>query len=898
MATHARNPRAGSERRPAGRGASVRAVGVCLATLLSLALAWIEPSAAASTPSLYRYASPGAWVDPIQPDYAATVAEGDAVDGLWYLLIDRQFYVQRAGDDMYFHVATRLVNAEGVREKSQINLEVDPTYQSLSLHSLQVVRQGKVIDQRQTARITALPQETELRERIYNGRYNINVLLSDVRVGDVVEYAYTVHSQEKNFPGHFATSASIGWSVPVSRQRVRLLYPAERPMRMRVSDGRPLPSARQTGDMYEFVLESRDLAAITADQDRPSWYSPWPYLEVTDLPDWSAVARLVQPMYPMPEAVGPGVAAIVAKIREEGGTAQQQALRALQHVQEHISYTSISIGPGAYRPAAPEQVLQRSFGDCKDKALLLATILRELGLQADVALVHTDYGRVLDDALPTPYAFDHAIVRAEIGSQVYWLDGTAAKQYAELSTQAPADYERALPIHAPSAGLEAIPRPSSKSSAREVNVVLDLRKGLETPGTVEVTTRYRGRAADSMRASLSGGGREQRQADYVNYFAAYYPGLQVRKAYTVDDDKAANVLTLREYYVMPKPFRKNDDGELELTLHADELYRYADSLESSVRTAPLALTYPQHVTQVVTARLPEDWGVEPDSVTIENPAFRYHGTVEYAARTVTVKYEYEALKDEVAPKELARYLTDRKRFYDDIGYRLTKDEGGASAARPFSIAPVPLVAMLLALALGAWVGWRWLFRFDPEPAPVRPDAPSGIRGWLLVPALSAVATPLVLVFSVMIWGQFIGADVWHALPDRVAPAFRGTVHAALLLILASQALLMCWGIVLAILFFRKRSSVPRVFVTYLWAVTVTSVALQAYIGMAGLDDEYSLPKLMGESAGDVFFAVVWTAYFARSSRVAATFRGRLRPEAVTPPLPSEPSQQRLVQVPD
>ena len=33
-------------------------------------------------------------------------------------------------------------------------------------------------------RITALPQETELRERIYNGGYNINVLLSDVRVGD------------------------------------------------------------------------------------------------------------------------------------------------------------------------------------------------------------------------------------------------------------------------------------------------------------------------------------------------------------------------------------------------------------------------------------------------------------------------------------------------------------------------------------------------------------------------------------------------------------------------------------------------------------------------------------------------------------------------------------------
>ena len=44
------------------------------------------------------------------------------------------------------------------------------------------------------ARITALPQETELRGWIYNDTYNINILLSDVRVGDVVEYDYTFHS--------------------------------------------------------------------------------------------------------------------------------------------------------------------------------------------------------------------------------------------------------------------------------------------------------------------------------------------------------------------------------------------------------------------------------------------------------------------------------------------------------------------------------------------------------------------------------------------------------------------------------------------------------------------------------------------------------------------------------
>jgi uncharacterized membrane protein YhaH (DUF805 family) len=91
--------------------------------------------------------------------------------------------------------------------------------------------------------------------------------------------------------------------------------------------------------------------------------------------------------------------------------------------------------------------------------------------------------------------------------------------------------------------------------------------------------------------------------------------------------------------------------------------------------------------------------------------------------------------------------------------------------------------------------------------------------------------------------------------------------------------LLCWCVVLVILFFRKRSSVPRVFTGVLWVVTLVGFATLAYIGLAGLDDEYSLAKLIRQSSGDVFFAAVWTAYFARSSRVAATFRERLGPEA-------------------
>jgi transglutaminase-like putative cysteine protease len=767
-----------------------------------------------------------------------------------------------------------VLDASGVADSSQFNLVVDPTYQSLTIHSLRVVRKGKVIDQQPLAKITALPQETELWQRIYNGRYNINVLLSDVRAGDVIEYEYTIHSQEKNFPGHYAASFSVGWSMPVLQQRIRLRYPAARAIRLRLSDGGELPAALAVGGMREFLLDKRDLTAIPADDERPAWSTPWPYLEATDLPDWAAVSRLTGPMYRVPMPAGAGVGRVVEQIRAEGGSAQQQALRALQYVQEHIRYTSISLGPGAFRPTDPEIVLERRFGDCKDKALLLVTMLRALGIEADVALVNSAAGRILNEALPTPYAFDHAIVRATIRPAVYWLDGTAAKQYAPLSTDTPADFERALLVHGSSRELETIPRPSAESQAREVTVTLDLRKGIQKPGKLDVTTRYRGALADRIRPSLNSGSREQRQADYVNYWATYYPDLRVGRPLSIKDDPSAGVLEVHEHYVMAEPFRKNREGELELLLHADELYRYAEAPESSVRTAPLALAFPVHIRQIITVRLPDEWPAEPGTVSVENPAFKYRGQVAYEARTLTRTYEYQALRDEVEPKALAQYLADRKRFYDDIGYQLTWDPQAASAARLFAVAPLPLVVILLALGLGAWTGRR-LYRYDPEPAAVEPTAPVGIRGWLVLPALGAVLGPILMLISATLWGRFIGADLWHALPETVAAGYRWSAQPALLLIVGSQVLLLCWSIVVAVLFFRERSSLPVTYVTFIWVTTITNWAMFAYLGLAGLDKDFSLPGFAGKAAGDGLLAALWTTYLVRSARVRATFRARL-----------------------
>jgi transglutaminase-like putative cysteine protease len=96
---------------------------------------------------------------------------------------------------------------------------------------------------------------------------------------------------------------------------------------------------------------------------------------------------------------------------------------ALRLVQDQIRYVFLGMNLGGYTPASAETTWARRFGDCKGKTALLVALLRELGIDAEPALVSTTAGDGLDQRLPTLQLFDHVIVRARIDKTIYWLDG-------------------------------------------------------------------------------------------------------------------------------------------------------------------------------------------------------------------------------------------------------------------------------------------------------------------------------------------------------------------------------------------------------------------------------------------------------------------------------------------
>jgi len=116
---------------------------------------------------------------------------------------------------MHYSVAYeyRLVNRIGVEDYSSVEIDFDPTYQRLYLHELSIKRQDRILDKLDKARISLLHREQALESLIFDGEQTLNLVVPDVRVGDILRVAYTLEGSNSIFDDLFETGPYISSTI-------------------------------------------------------------------------------------------------------------------------------------------------------------------------------------------------------------------------------------------------------------------------------------------------------------------------------------------------------------------------------------------------------------------------------------------------------------------------------------------------------------------------------------------------------------------------------------------------------------------------------------------------------------------------------------------------------------
>ncbi|MGH9825923.1 MAG: DUF3857 domain-containing transglutaminase family protein, partial [Blastocatellia bacterium] len=526
--------------------------------------------------------------------------------------------------------------------------------------------------------IKLIEQETDLDQREYNGRLSAVVFMSDLRVGDVVDYSYTIIDNNPVMRGHFATRMFLASDHPIQILRRCVVSPSGRTLYVRSLNTKLEPAVRELGDVREYTWQQHDVPALEFEDATPEWFNPIPGVQIADFETWADVVAWELPLFQLPvskagASLSPELENQIRAWRDSSSRPEDQLSAALRFVQDDVRYMAIEIGPYSETPNPPSVVFKRRFGDCKDKSLLLVTVLNRLGIEAYPALVNTESEAAVGAFEPSPFVFDHCIVKAECNGKTYWLDPTRTLQRGTLADASNQDERLALVLKETNRDLEAIPPPSNDQpliSVREVYTVTSYT----APASFEVVTTYRGSAADSERYSLTQTSLPELGKSYLNYYADTDASILVEQPLAVSDDPVSNTLLVKEKYRIP-----NFWGQKGRYVFGDRISEELNRPRITQRTMPLGVSYPVYIEQTIEVRVPDIPEIASASGTISDDAVHFEYKVGVSGKAAQIKFVYRTVRDSVDVGGVAGHLETLDSIRHALNRHVARGDGSASA---------------------------------------------------------------------------------------------------------------------------------------------------------------------------------------------------------------------------
>ncbi len=243
---------------------------------------------------------------------------------------------------------------------------------------------------------------------------------TDANPGNVVGYEYV----QKQRPFVFEDDWGFQDTIPLRHGRLILQLPTGWEYTVRWFNY-PDQKPRISGNQYTW--EVNDVPAVDVEPEMPSpfavagwvglkYFPSNPAMRARTTGSWSDLGLWYAGLTQSARNPSPEIKQKVAELTS-GISDPVARMRALtDFAQRKIRYAAIELGIGGYQPHLASDIFTHQYGDCKDKATLLITMLHEAGIEAYYVVVDHERGVVRSD-YPSMH-FDHVIVAIKLPDAV------------------------------------------------------------------------------------------------------------------------------------------------------------------------------------------------------------------------------------------------------------------------------------------------------------------------------------------------------------------------------------------------------------------------------------------------------------------------------------------------
>jgi hypothetical protein len=253
--------------------------------------------------------------------------------------------------------------------------------------------------------------------------------------GNIVGYEYETEEQpfvlqdiwyfQQSNPvreSHYTVQLPSGWEYKATW----INYPEAKPI--------------QAGNQTQWAVS--DVKGIRHEEGMPPWRGIAGLLVVSFVPpgggttkgfqNWREMGNWEAGLEQGRRDASPEIKQKVAALTANSGTplAKMQALA--KFVQGDIRYVAIELGIGGWQPHPAPEIFTHRYGDCKDKATLLSSMLHEIGVESFYISINTVRGGAAPDRPPMIGWFNHEILAVQLSGEVKDKSTVAVIEHPKL----------------------------------------------------------------------------------------------------------------------------------------------------------------------------------------------------------------------------------------------------------------------------------------------------------------------------------------------------------------------------------------------------------------------------------------------------------------------------------
>ncbi|MFH0826881.1 MAG: DUF3857 domain-containing protein [Candidatus Omnitrophota bacterium] len=582
--------------------------------------------------------------------------------GALVLFSDEKIEVTADGKEVTsLHYIIKILNERGKADFSETHIDYDSTFEKVELEYARTIKpDGKVLEVgsrhiRDVSKYLNFP--------LYSNVHVTIISFPEVTEGCAIEYKLKIYNNRLINKKDLVLAYTLQSKEPILEASFLMRLPKDNPLHIKILNDRyndfgaqMTPEIKEEEGFLSYHWRFKDIPQIIPEADMPPACEINPAILMSTFDNWQEIYEwwweLAQDKIEADQAIKRKVKELI-----QDKPSDEEKIRAIYNFcAQKIRYVAVEYGEAGYEPHAASDIFKNKYGDCKDQAILLVTMLREVGLSAWPVLIATKDYYNLNEDFPS-VLFNHCIAAVSLKDKVYFLDPTAQTcPFMDL----PVDDQGRKVLLFKKDGYEIKETILFPATHNLVRQVISLKVKADETIAAE-------------KSILTFGFYDQGQRYWLLYTQ---PELvqQVLKARIQDISIGAvlNQYTIENLDDLNKPIVLKYDfwGPEFFTVAGDlRLLPQLGSVDTSIvakekRRYPIDFVFLESSETMNVIEIPDNFAIKyiPDNVEEDSPWMKI--LVEYVRqdKRIEVKQRTEAKKGEVAQEE---YL-DFKRFVEDV----------------------------------------------------------------------------------------------------------------------------------------------------------------------------------------------------------------------------------------